>query len=267
MTKKQRQELVRLEKAIIKTARYVEGHGLVTPMSSWDSERREILKSQLEERQTMLNDMFLCTADEVADFRKTNDRLYALTQKMHEKALSLYRAILKEGYDPEFDDDIMVEGTLRYVFNDALGSVVLSFEEGRDLFDKPLEPYWSNFPAMLAIISEYYENTLEPECASCFTSYELTHTPEMEAKEFGLENFLDDGQSWAEMGPLNRPELKDICICHAVHDIVDHKLYSIPDLLRMNDFWCEVRVTHQLLSDRDGKRFSCIDRKEDQYVY
>lgn len=266
MTKKQRQELARLEKAIIKTARYVEGHGLVTPMSSWDSERREILKNQLEERQTMLNDMFLCTADEVADFRKTNDRLYALTQKMHEKALSLYRAILKEGYDPEFDDDIMVEGTLRYVFNDAWGSVVLSFEEGRDLFDKPLEPYGSNFPAMLAILSEYYENTLEPECASCFTSYELTHKPEMEAKEFGLENFLDDGQSWADLGPLNRPELKGICICHAVHDLVDYKLYSIPDLLRMNDFWCEVKVTHQLLSNRDGERYSCIDRKEDEYV-
>ena len=40
MTKKQRQELMRLEKAIIKTARYVEGHGLVKPMSSWDGERR-----------------------------------------------------------------------------------------------------------------------------------------------------------------------------------------------------------------------------------
>ena len=34
--KKQRQELVRLEKLIVKTARYVEGHGLVEPMSAWD---------------------------------------------------------------------------------------------------------------------------------------------------------------------------------------------------------------------------------------
>ena len=263
MTKKQRQELVRLEKAIIKTARYVEGHGLVTPMSSWDSERREILKSQLEERQTMLNDMFLCTADEVADFRKTNDRLYALTQKMHEKALSLYRAILKEGYDPEFDDDIMVEGTLKYVFNDSWGSVILSGEERRNLYEKPIEPYGSNFPAMLDILSEIYENTLEPECASCFASYELSHKPEMESKEYGLENFLDDGRTWADIGPLNREEFADICICYAVHDLCDHKLYSIPDILRMNDFWCEIKVTHQLLSDRDGKRFSCINRKEE----
>ena len=258
---------MRLEKAIIKTAGYAEGHGLVKPMSSWGVERRETLKKQLEERQTMLNDMFLCSPQEIMDFRKTNDRLYALTQKMHEKAISLYRAVLKEGYDPCFDDDIMVEGTLKYVFNDAWDSVVLSFEECRNLYDKPLEPYWSDFSAMLEILSEYYENTPEPECASCHTSYELAHKPEMDAKEFGLENFLDDGQSWAELGPLNRPEFKDVCICHAVHDLVDHKLYSIPDLLRMNDFWCEVKVTHQLLSNRDGKRFSCIDRKDDENVY
>jgi hypothetical protein len=30
----------------------------------------------------------------------------------------------------------------------------------------------------------------------------------------------------------------------------------------MNEFWCEVRITHQLLSDRDGRRFSFIRRKE-----
>lgn len=254
---------MRLEKAIIKTACYAEGHGLVKPISSWDGERRETLKSQLEERQTMLNDMFLCSPQEIIDLRKTNDRLYTLTQKMHEKALSLYRAILKEGYDPDFDDDIMVEGTLKYVFNDTWSSVILSGQERRELYDKPLEPYGSNFPAMLEILCEYYDNSFEPGCASFFTSYYLIHKPEMPAKEFGLENFLDDGQSWAEMGPLNRDELKDICICHAVHDLCDHKLYSIPDLLRMNDFWCEVKVTHQLLSDRDGGRFSCINRKED----
>jgi len=260
MTKKQRQELVRLEKQIVKTARYVEGHGLVKPISSWDGTTREEVTGLLTERQTRLNEMFLCTEQEVSDFRKVNDRLYTLTQKMHDKALSLYRAILKEGYDPGFDDDIMVEGTVKYVFNDTWGSVIFSGEERRDMYQKPLEPYWSDFPAMLEILYEYYENTLEPECASCSASYELFHRPDMDPKEFGLENFLDDGQSWAE-GLFDREEFKDICICHAVHELCQHKMYSIPDLLRMNDFWCEVKETHQLLSDRDGKRFSYIERK------
>jgi len=219
-----------------------------------------VLFARTSKALTRLNEMFLCTEQEVSDFRKVNDRLYELTQKMHEKALSLYRAILKEGYDRDFDDDIMVEGTVKYVFNDAWGSVILTGEERRNMYEKPLEPYWSDFPAMLEILYEYYENTLEPECASCFASYELFHKPDMDPKEFGLENFLDDGQSWAE-GLFDREEFKDICICHAVHEMCQHKMYSIPDLLRMNDFWCEVKVTHQLLSDRDGKRFSYIERK------
>ena len=44
---------------------------------------------------------------------------------------------------------------------------------------------------------------------------------------------------------MSRSELEDICICHAVHDICTHKPYSIPDLLRMNDFWVEAEVTFQ----------------------
>lgn len=260
MTKKQ--ELIRLEKAIIKDSGYIEGLGLSNSISKWDEQRRERIRQQLERRRNLLNEMFLCTAEEVEDFKKTNDRLYTLTRKMHEKALGLYRAILQAGYDPEFDDDIMVEGTLRYVFNDVWSSVILTEKERRNMYGKPLNPYESEFPAMLEILSDYYESGASPECAFCHTSYDLHHKPEMDAKEFGLENFLDDGESWAE-GPLRRKELEDICICHAVHDLCDHKMYAIPDLLRMNDFWCEVKITHQLLSDRDGNRDSYIEKRED----
>ena len=262
MTKKQKQDLARLEKRIIRTTHYIEGHGFVKPMSSWDGSAREDLKQMLEERRTLLNEMFICSADEVADFKKTNDRLHELTQKMHAKALSLYRAILQNGYDPEFDDDIMVEGTLRYVYNDPWESVILSEEEKRNIYEKPINPYGSDFPTMLDILSDYYEHTWIPECASCSTSYELYHDPGMDAKEVGLDDFLDNGVSWDE-GYLRREEFKDICICHAVHDLCEHKMYSIPDLLRMNDFWCEIKITHQLISDRDGKRFSCIRREEE----
>lgn len=262
MNGKQKQELRHLEKQIVKTAHYVVGHGLVKPMFSWNDSTREELAKELKERQRLLNEMFLCTEEDVANFRKVNDRLYEMTKKMHEKALSLYRAILQSGYDPEFDDDIMIEGTLKYVFNDAWESVILSGEEKRNMYKKPTNVYGSDFPSMLDILSEYHDFSFEPECAHCSTSFELFHKQEMDAKDLGLDYFLDDGQSWAE-GCLNRKEFEDICICYAVHDICDHKFYSIPDLLRMNDFWCEVKVTHQLLSDRDGKRFNCFKPRED----
>ena len=67
MTKKQqRQELVRLEKQILKTARYVEGHGLVEPMSAWDGTTREEVAELLKERQARRKEMCLCTEQEVS---------------------------------------------------------------------------------------------------------------------------------------------------------------------------------------------------------
>ena len=77
----------------------------------------------------------------------------------------------------------------------------------------------------------------------------------MTAKELGLDDDFDDGQSW-DHG--HHSALNDICICHAVYNLTDINLFSYPDVLRMNDFWCEVRVTHQLLTDLKGERYSCI---------
>ena len=50
-------------------------------------------------------------------------------------------------------------------------------------------------------------------------------------------------------------EIDDIVICHAVHQLTDHQLYSIPDLLRLNDFWAEVNLTIQSITDQKGNRW------------
>ena len=84
-------------------------------------------------------------------------------------------------------------------------------------------------------------------------SIELDDPPSMSDAELEFADDFDDGITWAE-GWLNHPAFKHICICHAVHDICTHKSYSLPDLLRMNDFWCEVKITHQHFVEQDGSR-------------
>ena len=254
MTKKQKQELARLEKRILMKLPLVGGHRAYRPQIDWTKELKEDVKALLALRCSLLNRMFKCSPEEVERFRKVNGLLTDLTGKMHAKALSLYEGILKEGYDPEFDDDIMLEATLRYVYNDEWDSVIADCVEEN--------PYGSRFAEMLDILTDLYEDDGAPECAFCQTSYDLRHRVGMPASEFGMDNYLDDGESWDE-APLNRPEFEDICICHAVHDLCCHKLYSIPDLLRMNDFWVEVKVTHQHIVNQAGKRFSCFEKEED----
>lgn len=43
---------------------------------------------------------------------------------------------------------------------------------------------------------------------------------------------MDDGQSWNE-GVLKNPKFPHLVICHAVHNICEHKNFSIPDRLRI----------------------------------
>ena len=74
--------------------------------------------------------MLLWTPGEIARMKEVNDRLYDLTKRLHEKTYSLYKALLQTGYDPDFDDDIMIEGRLTYIVDDwDDGSSVLPMEE------------------------------------------------------------------------------------------------------------------------------------------
>ena len=47
--------------------------------------------------------------------------------------------------------------------------------------------------------------------------------------------------------------LSHLCICHAIYDLNMHKPYSIPDILRMNDFSVEVAVKHQHFANQFGR--------------
>ena len=247
MTNKQKQELTKIEKQIQDMGPYF------PPIYKWGQHKKEVLKILLRKRCNLLNEMFECRPEELERFKKVNDLLNDLTKKMHNKALSLYRSILAQGYDPEFDDDIMVEGTLRYVFNDKCDSVIQE--------DVLPNIYGSDFETMMNILYDLYTDADENDCASCWTSYDLQHRSNMPAEDLRLDDFLDDGDTWDEV-PLDLPEFKDICICHAVHDLCCHKSFSIPDLIRMDDFWIDIKITHQHLVDQDGKRYSCITRNE-----
>ena len=213
-----------------------------------DGKGKERLLELLMKRRNLLNGMFLCTPAEIIRLKEVNERLYDLTKKLHEKTHSLYRAILQTGYDPDFDDDIMIEGTLKYVVDSwDEDDSVLAMEED--------DEYGSDFKWMMGLIDCLSDTRELSVCARTFKSYKVNDRPDMTAKELGLGNDLDDGQSW-DHG--HHSDWDGICICHAIYKLTNDNLYSYPDVLGMNDFWCEVKVSHQLLTDLKGNRYSCI---------
>ena len=199
------------------------------------------LEHLAEKRNYILNQMFKASPQEVKRFEEINTLLYELTQKMYKRTARLYRSLLKDEKDSSFDDDYNIEGKLRYVYNDE--ESVLRLDDD--------EYYASDFNYML----EFHSYLITPEAIeSTSILYNPKHNPNITDEELECIDTLNDGQTWAE-GCLQIPEFKSICICYAVHDICLHKHYSIPDLLRMNDFWVEAQLTCQHIVNQSGKCF------------
>lgn len=240
-----RRKLWNVERRILKIT------GKEPDRASWrySQKRVEQVCELISDRYYLLNQLFIATPAEVERMEQVNARLYDLTQKMYRRSAELYRQILTRSRNEDFDDDIVVEGTLKFSRNDR--SSVLELEN--DAY------YGSDFYRMFSVIDWLFGNEYSDfkfgieEIESCGKNLDRSDTPDSTDKELGFDDWSDDGTTWAD-GWLHHPALDNICICHAVHDVCTHKPYSIPDVLRMNDFWCEVTVRYQHIVEQDGSR-------------
>lgn len=221
-----KQELLQIESRIIELV------GSNLELFNYDElskVQKEEVKRLLWVRGDILNKMFQPTEANLAQFCKVNEELYRLTMALDERVKKLIskKELLFDSLD--FDDDYELEGTLKFVFNDESSICHLPDDDY----------YGSNFAVMIKTLFEVYSHS---GIESIITLNEHRGP-------------LDDGVSWDEY-PFNRfPEFKDFIIYYAVHDLTDHKLYSIPDLLRLNDFWSEVEFKVQSITNQDGQHY------------
>ena len=194
-----------------------------------DTEKREAVKNLLQQRQHRLNEMFIADECSLSHFKAVNNRLYSLTYQLLERIKAALKVLPSVMTDKDFDDDFNLEGTLRFTFNGE--ESVLKLEDD--------SRYGSDFILMIKLISDISHGHYEENIEEFYPHSEL----------------LDDGISWNEYPFRGRKEFEDIIICHAVHQLTDHKLYSIPDLLRLNDFWAEVNLTIQSITDQKGNHW------------
>ena len=241
-----RKRLRRIEATILR----ITGKDMDQLVSKRISEKkRERIGNLIGERKVLLDRMFAATPAEVERMERVNSLLLDLTGQMYRRSAELYRKVLTSTCDRTFDDDVLINSSLRYNCNDE--ESVLSMTNDRY--------YGSDFFRMLNIIDWLYSCGTEgfrlPEIEAIWgKTVDLKDNPSKSDAELDFVDNFNDGTTWAEAS-LDHPALRHICICHAVHDICTHKDYSIPDLLRMNDFWCEVKITHQHIVEQDGRRW------------
>lgn len=231
-------QLKRVEQKITKIA----SHDSNENVCRMSVERRQRLIELLAERCRLLNQFFAATPAEIQRLEQVNRLLNDLTKKMHGKSVALYRQLLTTASDQRFDDEVEVYGTLQFTY-DGRGSVL---ELENDCF------YVSDFHRMICVIDQIITGHRRI-IAQCRKRIDPTDHPEMTDAELGFKDEWNDDASWAK-SPFDRPDLAHLSICPALHRICSLGLYSIPDLLRMNDFCYEVTITHRQTVEQDGAR-------------
>lgn len=215
-------EIETLEKEIIK---------IVETDKEWtdDTEQRYIVENLLKQRCDLLNKMFVPNAENLKRFRRVNDHLLKLTDSADHRlgeinAVEYYMA----SHD---DDDEVIESWVRFVYNDEKS--ILRLEDD--------DYYGSNFALMIKTLYELYWAKRQEK---------IVHLRNGHPR-------LDDGKSWMDAPFVKwRDGFKDIIICYAVHDLTNHKAYSVPDLLRLNNFWMESSITFQSFTRQDDSHFN-----------
>ena len=140
----------------------------------------EKLEDLLRSRRHCLNMLFRKDPKGLEHFRKANDLLRTLTDRMYKKGARVYRQYLISGKDETFDDDFMIDADLRFVYNNEESIAKLDDEEY----------YGSDFCYMMEIISDLrYEAPLVG--ASFSKGFRREDKPEMSDKELELDNDMD----------------------------------------------------------------------------
>ena len=218
----------------------------------WANDKSSVkqVDEMMSTRSCILNLLFEkhCSPEEVSRLEKVNTLLKELTDRTYKRTANLARKVLSAPRE-ELDDDFSIESKLVPEF-DIPYSVLRLADDAY---------YCSDFIRMAAILQETEENKPGMADICWFPDMVQSYTPAITDKELGCADEMNDGTSWAEAW-LAIPPLQHINVCYALHALAIHQNWSLPDILRINDFKIEVQLTIQQFSDQGRNRLQWWDK-------
>lgn len=169
--------------------------------------------------------MFLATPEEIKRFESLNDKLLKMADEMRKRSTMLWETMVGMKMMTEFDDEYEVEGILR----------IQGWDDEDEVLKLPEDEYYgSDFQYMSEVLHK-----IIPVCMNQAFCHHVIEPQQLMTGDTSpgtaFTGTMEDGMSWAE-GSLCHTALSHICICHPIHDICTHHPFSLPDLLRINDF-------------------------------
>lgn len=217
-------EKVRKIETKIKTIVDKKYRGYNSTRYSWSDSPVLIKKVEvlLEDRASYLNCMFTGTPEEVKRFEMLNEKFIKMADDMRARAAIMWESLLSMKNMTDYDDVYEVRGEL-YI------------DTWKDVLKLPDDDYYgSDFLLMSEIIQMVIPSCLTP--AHChYVAQSVDLVSEKTDRICAFSDSMEDGRTWAE-GYLRHPALSHICICYPIHFLCADNPYSIPDLLRIDDF-------------------------------
>ena len=237
--KLQKMPLAELEQFIKSLCKYSESSSIYT-----DDNHEQILAC-LRVRHSKLNKLFECTPENVERLHRVanlvKDRSAMLRKKgsqMYSQMWQIWKTNQNEGFT-----DFYVELQMFICYNDE-----------DSIFDLPDDNSGSDYRLMSEILSGFYfeqnsEGFLIKDISIDYYEKDEKAFLDYYNFVFKINNYDDD---WGEPWFFEKfPELKKLPITREFHDLLFHSLYSLQDIIRINDIWSEAKVVWQ-----------CIDRVE-----
>jgi len=198
--------------------------------------KNEKLNACLSQRKRLINNNFIFTPEAVMHIERVNRILTEGRAKVFKRCGTIYRQMLQmKRQGDDFLDDFEIEGTVIVRFNS---------EDSVLMFDEDENNGQSDYVAMAEVLED---TQTDFECLTSFLfSYREDADLQASDEELGIiDRSLKTNFNY-EL--LDAPELSNIeYFCFASHVLFVDMDYSLSDIIRINDVWNEVKVTHQNL--------------------
>jgi hypothetical protein len=217
------------------------------------------LKFVLEQRKYLLSQMFECTSENLKLMQNAANLIKKHTEILNEKGDELYAQMSKIFQDRKHEPFSDFEVDL---------SLTVSFNDEHSVLHLPDDHSGSDYIKMADFLSSlHYNGRYISDNLMTFSNYCPERKEYIDRKtEFGNDIL------WEYYGRTH-PKLLEVQITDEFHNLFDHTLYALQDIIRINDVWSEAKVRWQLIEgqtwkskydeDRDfvGERFTDLDVK------
>jgi hypothetical protein len=192
-------------------------------MRKKEERHKNAIEEMLFVRKMKLNNEFVFTQGNIEKILRLNQRFMECFEKLKKESAAIVEELeAKINNNDPFLQDYEIEAKVT--------PFILAQDEDSG---ECVEPHSGIYELLRDVLPDFILQ-FDPRCL-------------LKQHQFYQENEIhcDKSTNWNNLVGAKNGELADHYISYALHELYDHTLYSISDILKINELWVEIKVTYQ----------------------